>query len=211
MPSEDGTPLNDAGNELTQSDLVVLQFVFSSANRVACTLAYRDHFAQWRLFAAHERREADVAAAAKPAPLPLPPDQAALVALFETLKSGLPPPAPSPVATSGSSGPSGTSGVSGAGESKSGDSCFTRNAGKDFSDSPNEKSLTSFLSSGSRFKRMSGHKSNFELFFSKLRQSQSRTVVENETWQQYAIADVDWPKGHPPEDHTVHDELMGAA
>ena len=52
---------------------------------------------------------------------------------------------------------------------------------------PNEKSLSELLSSGSRFKRQNGHQVNLELFSSKLRQSSSRVVVDHETWPQYAL------------------------
>ena len=55
---------------------------------------------------------------------------------------------------------------------------------------PNEKSLASFLSDGGRFKRADGHKVNKELFCSKLRQSASHVVVDNENWQLYALTNV---------------------
>ena len=98
-----------------------------------------------------------------------------------------------------------SSGASGAGERKEKSSVSTTTS--TFDGSPQEKSLSEFLSDGNRFKRDLGHKNNLELFTSKLRSSYARLVTQHQTWPQYVISSIPRSAITVGRDTRPHDSL----
>ena len=76
-----------------------------------------------------------------------------------------------------------------------------------FDGSPDEKSLSEFLSGGNRFKRDLGHKNNLELFTSKLRSSYTRLVTQHQAWPQYVIPSIPRSAITIGRDTHAHDSL----